>query len=207
MTPFRRRRFLDAAHLELFARAGANVAETGELFAQLMVRWPDDESLRREILLREQDGDRITEEIAGSMNSRSVRPEVSSDALALASAVDDVVDYAEEAADLLGLYQIEAPMDQAQDLGAVLRDASASLGKALAALARGEEIRHHLKDVHRFENDGDRVARDGLAALFVGGIDPVLIIRWKDIFERVEHAIDACEQAANILQGISLRYR
>lgn len=200
MRLFGRRAFLRgrAEHLRLFARAGTNVAATGDLLAQLFVRWPDDEGLRREILLREQDGDRITEEIANTVQNV--------DAIALASAVDDVVDHAEEAADLLGLYQIEAPMDQAQDLSSVLRDATASLGKALAALGTPSEMRQHLRDVHRFENDGDRVARDGLAALFAGGIDPVLIIRWKDIFERIEDAIDACEQAANLLHGITLRH-
>jgi uncharacterized protein Yka (UPF0111/DUF47 family) len=98
-------------------------------------------------------------------------------------------------------------MDQAQDLSAVLRDATASLGKALSSLDRPEELRQHLRDVHRFENDGDRMSRDGLAALFVGGIDPVLIIRWKDIFERIEDAIDACEHAANLIHGITVRYR
>ena len=200
MSLFRRRGFAGRAeNLALFRRAGANVAATGDLLAQLLVRWPDDEGLRREILLREQDGDRITEEIANTVRD----PE----AIALASAVDDVVDYAEEAADLLGLYQIEAPMDQAQDLSAVLRDATATLGRALDSLDDAPALRSHLRDIHRLENDGDRMSRDGLAALFAGGIDPVLIIRWKDIFERIEHAIDACEQAANVMHGIALRYR
>ena len=199
MRLFRRRGFTARPeNLELFRRAGTNAAAAGDMLAQLLVRWPDDEGLRREILLREQDGDRITEEIANTVQDP--------DAIALASAVDDVVDFAEEAADLLGLYQIEAPMDQAQDLSAVLRDATASLGRALDSLDDTPVLRSHLKDIHRLENDGDRMARDGLAALFAGGIDPVLIIRWKDIFERIEHAIDACEQAANVMHGITIRY-
>ena len=200
MRLLRRRAFLGgrAEHLNLFARAGTNAADAGDLLAQLLVRWPDDEGLRRQILLREQEGDRLTEEIANSVDD--------ADAIALASAVDDVVDFAEEAADLLGLYGIEAPMDQAQDLGAVLRDTTASLGRALTVLNDGSELRTHLRDIHRLENDGDRVMRDGLAALFAGGIDPVLIIRWKDIFERIEHAIDACEQAANVMHGIVIRH-
>ena len=199
MRLFRRRGILGGRteHLQLFRRAGANAAETGDLLAQLFVRWPDDEGLRREILLREQDGDRLTEEIANTIQD--------ADAIALASAVDDVVDFAEEAADLLGLYRIEAPMDQAQDLSAVLRDATASLGQALASLHDPTVLRQHLRDIHRLENDGDRMIRDGLAALFEGGIDPVLIIRWKDIFERIEHAIDACEQAANVIHGMTVR--
>ena len=201
MRLFGRRAFLRgrADHLTLLARAGANAADAGDLLAQLLVRWPDDEGIRRQILLREQEGDRLTEEIANTVRDP--------DAIALASAVDDVVDFAEEAADLLGLYGIEAPMDQAQDLAAVLRDATATLGKALTALRDGSDVRGHLKDIHRLENDGDRMTRDALAALFAGGIDPVLIIRWKDIFERIEHAIDACEQAANVMHGIAVRYR
>lgn len=204
----RTRAFLDgrADVLRLFERAGANIVEVGELLARLMLSWPDEAVLREQIKEREQDGDRLTEQIANSLHSGSMPGSASFDALALASALDDVVDYAEEAADLLGLYQIEAPMDQAQDLSGVLRDACASLGAGLGALARGEPMRDHLADVHRLENDGDRIARGALASLFDGGIDPVLIIRWKDIFERVEEAIDACEHAATMLQGIAVRY-
>lgn len=192
--------------LRLFERAGANVAESGELLAQLMLSWPDEPHLRATIKEKEQEGDRLTEQIANALHGRSVPGGTSVDALALASALDDVVDYAEEAADFLGLYQIEAPMDQAQDLSGVLREACARLGDATRALVAGESMRTQLADVHRLENDGDRIAREALASLFDGGIDPVLIIRWKDIFERIEEAIDACEHAATILQGIAVRY-
>lgn len=192
--------------LRLFERAGINVAESGELLARLMLNWPDDASLRGEIKAKEQQGDHLTEQIANALHAHSLAGAASFDALALASALDDVVDYAEEAADFLGLYQIEAPMDQAQDLSGVLRDACASLGKALQALAAGQSMREHLAEVHRLENEGDRIARGALASLFDGGIDPVLIIRWKDIFERIEESIDATEQAATILQGIAVRY-
>lgn len=192
--------------LQLFERAGANVAAAGDLLARLMLSWPDEERLRATIKEREQEGDRLTEQIANSLHERSVPGGASVDALALASALDDVVDYAEEAADFLGLYQIEAPMDQAQDLSGVLRETCARLGDAIRALAHGESMRTQLAEVHRLENDGDRIAREALASLFDGGIDPVLIIRWKDIFERIEEAIDACEHAATILQGIAVRY-
>jgi uncharacterized protein len=57
------------------------------------------------------------------------------------------------------------------------------------------------------ENDGDRITREALASLFSNGIDPMVVIRWKDIYERLEQAIDACEKAANILEGIVVKHR
>jgi uncharacterized protein Yka (UPF0111/DUF47 family) len=125
---------------------------------------------------------------------------------ALASALDDIVDYTEEAADFLGLYNIEAPMVQAQQLSHVLRDSCRNLAMALSRLHEFGDVHHQLVEVNRLENEGDRITREALASLFVNGIDPMIVIRWKDIFERIEQAIDACETAANILETILVKH-
>ena len=104
-----------------------------------------------------------------------------------------MVDFTEEAADFMGLYNIEAPMEQAQQLARVLEDCCRNIAQALSRLRGFQDLNHYLVEVNRLENEGDRITREALASLFRGGIDPMVVIRWKDIFERLEHAIDACE--------------
>ena len=105
----------------------------------------------------------------------------------------------------LALYRIEAPMDQAVQLAGVLRLAGAEIGAALAKLSSPGELGPHLTELERLEDVGDRGVREALACLFDGGVDPMVVIRWKDLFERLEQAIDACEHVAHVLEGIVLK--
>jgi uncharacterized protein Yka (UPF0111/DUF47 family) len=119
--------------------------------------------------------------------------------------MDDIVDYTEEAADLLGLYQIEAPMAQAQALTKVLVAACEQLSTALEHLRELKGLDSYWIEIHRLENEGDRISRDAVASLFSNGIDPMVVIRWKDMFAVLENAIDATETAAQILEGIVIK--
>jgi predicted phosphate transport protein (TIGR00153 family) len=196
----------DREFFELFSEAGSNIRRVGELLDDLMQRWPDEEGLRREILICEQEGDRITHDIIHRLNATSVTPIDREDIYALASSLDDIVDYAEEVADYLGLYQVEAPMQQAQEMTRILREACGFVDDALSRLRGMRDLNQYFIEINRLENDGDRVVREAIASLFVGGIDPTLIIRWKDLFERLEQSIDSCESAANILEGIQVKH-
>ena len=129
------------------------------------------------------------------------------DGYALASALDDIVDHSEQAAAQLGLYGVEAPMEQAVEFADVLVGAGEQIARALRSLRTGTDLAPHLVEIHRLENEGDRLQRDGVASLFAGGIDPMVVIRWKDIFESLEAAVDACETVAHVLEGITLRQR
>ncbi|MGI8845299.1 MAG: DUF47 domain-containing protein, partial [Thermoleophilaceae bacterium] len=161
--------------------------------------------LARDILICEQDGDRITHDIIRRLNETFVTPIDREDIYSLASALDDIVDYTEEVADYLGLYKIEAPMEQSQRLAHVLLEAARQLAEAIPRLRGFKDISHYTIEVNRLENDGDRIVREAMAALFDNGIDPMVVIRWKDIYERLEQAIDATETAANILEGITIK--
>ena len=119
--------------------------------------------------------------------------------------LDDILDFTEEVADFLGLYRIEAPMDQAIELAKVLHQASRQVAEALPRLRTQEDVSHYVVEIHRLENDGDRMERMALASLFERAIDPMVVIRWKDIFERLEQAVDATENVANTIQGIVLK--
>jgi predicted phosphate transport protein (TIGR00153 family) len=190
---------------DLFEEAAANIVRATELLERMLEQWPDHGELGRDVVVCEQEGDRITHDIIQRLNSTFVTPIDREDIYALASALDDIVDFVEEVSDFLALYRIEAPMDQATELARILHQSARALAGAMPRLRTFEDIHHFTIEVNRLENDGDRVVRQALASLFERGIDPMLVIRWKDIFERLEDGIDACETTANILEGIVIK--
>jgi uncharacterized protein len=195
----------DREFFDLFEEAGGNILRAAGLLESMLVTFPERNELARDILICEQDGDRITHDIIQRLNQTFVTPIDREDIYALASALDDVVDYTEEVADYLGLYKIEAPMSQAQDLAHVLHAAARQISEAMPRLRGFKDISHYTVEINRLENDGDRITREAIASLFDNGIDPMVVIRWKDIFERLEEAIDATEHVANILEGIVIK--
>jgi predicted phosphate transport protein (TIGR00153 family) len=190
---------------DLFEEAGANIRRATELLDQMLLDYPERRDLAREILICEQEGDRITHDVIHALNSSFVTPVDREDILDLVSALDDIVDYVEEVADYLGLYKIDAPMEQSQRLAHILTQAGRQLSDALPRLRNFDDMSHYTVEVNRLENEGDRIVREAVASLFEEGIDPLVVIRWKDIYERLESAIDACEKAAYILEGISTK--
>ena len=195
----------DREFFDLFEEAGGNILRAAGLLEELLQDFPERNELARDILICEQDGDRITHDIIQRLNQTFVTPIDREDIYALASALDDVVDYTEEVSDYLGLYKIEAPMSQAQDLAHVLHAAARQISEAMPRLRGFKDISHYTVEINRLENDGDRITREAIASLFDNGIDPMVVIRWKDIFERLEEAIDATERVANILEGIVIK--
>ena len=195
----------DRVFFDLFAEGGQNTLRTAKLLRDLLQKWPDEGGLLTDILKAEQEGDRITHNIIQRLNTTFVTPIDREDILDLASGLDDVVDFTEEVADYFGLYKIEAPMAQAQDLTKVLVDACEQLAEALKHLREFKDLDHYWIEIHRLENDGDRIYRDAVASLFADRIDPMVVIRWRDIFLRLERAIDATEAAATTLEGIVIK--
>ena len=197
----------DLELLGLFEESGRNVQRAATLLQELLSEYPERAELAREVLLCEQEGDRIAHDILHRLAERGARGANLEpiDVHALVGALDDIVDYAEEAADRLGLYGVEAPMEPAQEMAVVLVGAAGEVAAALSSLREGEEISPHLVEIHRLENEADRIVRAAVASLFATGIDPMIVIRWKDIFETLEAAVDACETVANVLEGITLK--
>jgi predicted phosphate transport protein (TIGR00153 family) len=195
----------DKEFFDLFERAGGNVERAAGLLNEMLEDYPERRGLARDILVCEQDGDQITHEIIRRLNQTFVTPIDREDILQLASALDDIVDYTEEVADYLGLYRIEAPMVQAQRLAGLLRDAAKQIAQATALVRGFKNISEQTVEIHRLENEADRIVREAIASLFEVGIDPMVVIRWKDIFERLENAIDATERTAYILEGIVIK--
>ena len=195
----------DREFFDLFERAGANIVHAAELLDQMLASYPESADLAGDIRAAEHEGDHITHDVISRLNQTFVTPIDREDILHLTSALDDIVDYIEKVADYLRLYKIEAPMSQAQRLAGVLRDATRQLATAIPLIRDFKNISGQMVEVHRLENEGDRLVREAIASLFESGIDPMVVIRWKDIFERLENAIDSTERTAFILEGIVIK--
>jgi uncharacterized protein Yka (UPF0111/DUF47 family) len=204
---------VDSTLTNLVEEAGRNVQRSSLLLQRLLAELPEHAPLAEELAACEREGDRITHDIIHRLNgSRRVRgggriPFDSGDGYVLATALDDIVDHTEQAAAQLGLYGVEAPMEQAVGFADVLVAAGEPILAALRGLTTGEDLGSYLVEIHRLENEGDRLLRDGVASLFAQGTDPMVVIRWKDIFESLEAAVDACETVAHLMEGIVLKRR
>jgi uncharacterized protein len=192
----------------LLEKAAQNVLRSGFMLRELIAAMPEHSGIAERLKACEQEGDRITHDIIhrlAGVGGRLRWPLDAGEGYALATALDDVIDNTEQAAAQLHLYGVEAPMEQAVEFADVLVGADEQIIKALERLCAHEEPGPHLVEIHRLENEGDRLLRDGVASLFVGGADPMVVIRWKDIFESLEAAVDACEKVAHVIEGVGLK--
>ena len=200
------RRKTDEKLLDLLAQAGTNAAEGAITLRELVGAFPESSGLIPRMKEFETRGDRLTHKILVCLQetpgSAGLLPE---EGFALATAVDDIVDYAEQTAQMMGVYRIEAPMEQALAMSDVLVDATGQVRDALGSFDDPSAVAAALIEINRLENEGDRLYREALAALFSGGIDPMVVIRWKDLFNWLEASIDSCEHVAHRLEGIALR--
>src|SRR3954468_16335919 len=121
---------------DLFEEAGNNCVRAAELLERMLQHWPDHAEIARDVLVCEHEGDRITHDIIQRLNQTFVTPFDREDIIGLASALDDIVDFIEEIADFLGLFQIEAPTDQAQRMAHVLHESAKNVNAAIPALRR-----------------------------------------------------------------------
>jgi uncharacterized protein len=196
----------DAAYFDLLAESGANILRGANLLEHMFETWPEESGVARDILKAEQEGDRITQEIVRRLNLEPPKGVESTDLYALATQLDDIIDDIEEAADFMGLYQIEAPMEQAYELSNILAQSCEQVSGLLSDLREFKELEPYWVEIHRLENEGDRVWREALASLFSNGIDPMVVIRWKDIFGLLERAIDSTETAAHTIEAIAVKH-
>jgi uncharacterized protein Yka (UPF0111/DUF47 family) len=167
----------DVELLGLFEQSGRNVQKAAALLRDLFTDYPERPELAIEVLACEHEGDRIAHEILSRLAERGAADLDAADVHALAGALDDVVDHAEEAADQLGLYGVEAPMEQAQQMAEILVGTTDLVADSLRGLREGEAVAQQLVEIHRRENEADRIVR----------------------------AADACETVANVLEGITLK--
>src|SRR6202165_4246195 len=159
---------VDANLMALVEESGRNVQRCGLLLRDRLVEYPEHATLAQDLKVCEQEGDRITHDIIHRLAAaRRVRaPFDAGDGYALATALDDIVDHSEQVAAQLGLYAVEAPMEQAVEFTEVLVGAGEQIAQALRSLRTGTELGPHLVEIHRLENEGDRPQRDRGGSLF-----------------------------------------
>jgi uncharacterized protein len=194
------------AFYDLFAAAGRAAHESARLTEIRFREVPDQTVAHARVKQLETEGDAITRDIFELLNTQYVTPFDREDIYGLAKAVDDVVDFIDEASDLLDIYKIDAPMDQAVAQCRVLVDATGELERALGSLRNFKGAQEAILAIKRLEDDGDRISRDAIASLFEDeDVSPRTMIRWKDVFEALERAIDACETAAHAVGNIVVK--
>jgi predicted phosphate transport protein (TIGR00153 family) len=193
---------------DLYARASANAVEIARLLVQLLDRFPDDgQVLIAQIKEREHQGDQLTHDVVSLLNRTFVTPFDRDDMYRLAGAIDDVCDHVDEAADNLGSWGVDRVPEKARAQAQVILQATTKLDEAVGRLEGFRDSSDQLEELRRLEDQGDELERDAVAELFRSTDDAKMIIRWKDIHERLEEAVDALENAADVLEAIVVKNR
>jgi predicted phosphate transport protein (TIGR00153 family) len=192
---------------DLFTKASANACDIAQVLIELLGDWPDSRPRFRDIRELEHEGDRLTRQVLDLLNRTFVTPLDRDDMYRLASAIDDICDHVDEAADNLGLYEVRNVPERAKQQAEVIYRAASRLHEAVQRLEGFKDSQRQLVALRELEDEGDRLVREAVADLFRSGQDPLTIIRWKDIHEQLEEAVDACENAADVLEAILVKNR
>ena len=193
---------------ELYNRAAANIVDIAQSLVDMLEKFPDGvDDLAREVKEQEHEGDRITHDVVDLINRTFVTPFDRDDMYRLAGALDDICDHVDEAAGRIVSYGVTEIRDPARGQAQVIRRAAAKLAEAIGRLEGFKDSKRVLIELRELEDEGDTLVHEGVSSLFADGADPLLVIRWKDIHEGLEEAVDACENAADVLEAILVKNR
>jgi len=191
------RRFYD-----LFRTQGNLVSETLTELSKSLLEGKSRHARLRDL---EHECDEATHQIHNLVNSAFITPIDESDILLLASSLDDVVDLAEETGDKIDLYRINSISDPAKQMGEYLAKAGIEIAAALDRFEGFAELQPHRVEIHRLENEGDRLMRDAIGELFSRVTEASELVKWKDIYDLLEATMDACEHAANVMETVAIK--
>jgi predicted phosphate transport protein (TIGR00153 family) len=196
----------DDRFYELFVEDAANVLNGARQLEAMLRTYDQPEARAAEIRASEHRGDEISHEIGHRLEATFVTPFDRADIYALISALDDVRDLIEESADTFVLYRVDAPTATAVEQAAIIVKQAEILHDALVHLQGFKDLDRYWIEVHRLENEGDQIVRAAIARLFDDEHDPVNVIKWKDIYGLLEATIDKAEDAANIIERITIKH-
>jgi hypothetical protein len=191
---------------DMFVEDAANVLAAAHLLEEFFRNFGERERIALQLRNAEHEGDRMSHEIGHKLEHTFVTPFDREDIHALISRMDDVLDLIEEVADTCILYNVQAPDETVSSQAQIVTRQCEQIREALTRLRGFKGLDRYWIEVHRLENEGDRVARQAVAELFRNGGDPVEIIKWKDIYGLLEDAIDACEDVANVIERIVVKH-
>jgi uncharacterized protein len=193
----------------LFDKSAQNAVEVARELQHMLYNWDTRDESVEKILELEHKGDVFTHEIIALVHRTFVTPFDREDIALLAHSLDDIVDFIESAADAMNLYKIESPTKRAQELADVIVQNATEVQRAISQLRQKVSLRDVLKkcvEINRLENIADKIYREALAELFKDYKDIPYIIKWREIYEYMETATDRCEDVANVLEGVALKY-
>jgi uncharacterized protein len=191
----------------LLERASDNAVGISRQLLELLEGFPANGTYLREIKELEHEGDRLTREVVDLLNRTFVTPFDRDDIYLLASAIDDVCDHVDEAAGNIVGYGVEEIRPKAKEQAQVILRSAEKLHEAVGRLEGFKDSSSQLHALRDLEDEGDRLNRAAVSELFSSGEDPIVVIRWKDIHEQLEEAVDACENAADVLEAILVKNR
>ena len=192
----------------LYNRAAENVVAIADKLAALLDRFPDGaDEMGRAVKELEHEGDRLTHDLVDLLNRTFVTPFDRDDMYRLAGALDDICDHIDEAASRVVSYGVEEIRLQAREQAKAIRSSAGKLADAVALLEGFQDSRGQLDELRELEDVADRILQDSISSLFMARADPLEVIRWKDIHESLEEAMDACEYAADVLEAIVVKNR
>lgn len=193
----------------LFEEATANVRRGAEMLLAMLSDYTDVAAKAKAIKDVEHEGDTLTHEMYEQLNKVFVTPLDREDIAAIASALDDVLDLTEASADDFVVLHVERPKPEALQMAELIVQSTIQIQEAFSYLKRlsreREAMRDRLEEINRLENEGDLVYRNAVEALF-SQTDAIQIIKWKQVYDHMERAIDMCENVADVLHGVLLKY-
>ncbi len=194
---------------KLFEESAQNAVDVAQKLKDLLNSWNNIEDKVAVIADLEHKGDNITHQIATELHRTFVTPFDREDITLLAQSLDDVTDFIHQAADFMFLYNVEQPTQRAKELADVITEITLETQKAVGQLTKHidqTQMLKHCVEVNRMENVADRIYRAALAELFADTTDVRLLIKWREIYEHMETVTDRCEDVANVLEGVALKY-
>lgn len=196
----------DPAFFDLFTRSADNAVEGAKLYAEMLRSYEDAKASHKLIREREHRGDELTHEIIRHLNTTFVTPFDREDIHALATGLDDIMDFIEAAADLFVLHRIEAPTETVKEQARILVRICEVMSDGVRNLKKFKDLERYWIEINQIENEGDQIYRRAVADLFNGDHQALEVLKWKEIYEQTEQAIDAAEKIANILEAIVLKH-
>lgn len=192
----------------MFEKAALNVNKGSILLVEMMEDLSLSEIKTKEIYEAEQEGDMLTHEVMRRLNKTFLTPVDREDIHSLVNCLDDVLDLIWASADRAMLFRLDSPMPEAIEIAKTLHETTEFITKAIDCLKdkKYSYIQEYCIEINRLENRGDRIFREALAKLFDTVKDPILVIKWKDVYEHLEEANDTCEDVADILESIVLKH-
>ncbi len=178
---------------DLYNRAAQNTVAIAQRLLDLLDAFPQDaDDLIRDVKDLEHEGDRLTHDLVDLLNRTFVTPFDRDDMYRLAGALDDICDYVDEAAGKIVGYGVGEIREQARGQALVIKRAAQKLSEAVVLLDGFKDSSRQLIELRELEDEGDRLVQTGVSELFAHDSDPLSVIRWKDIYESLEEAVDAC---------------